>query len=240
MKAIILAAGFGSRLRPLTDENPKSLLRVGEMTIMDRMLKNIEACGINDVVIVTGYMREKIVQFIADHYSHLTVNFIHNEDYETTNTAYSLLLTREATSGDDFVKFDADVVFEQEILKKLLAAGADNYLCVDKNINLAAEEVKVKVGDDGKIVKASKNVAPADAVGESIGIEKISRSTSAKLFDALEKLLVNPENRQEYYEAAYEMLIEAGSPFYPVDITGSRWVEIDTHEDYQQANQLFN
>ena len=185
LKAIILAAGVGSRIRPLTDNCPKSLLKVGDYTILQMMVSHLKASGINDIVIVLGYLQQQIKDYIATHFPDVNVEFVINEHYEVTNTGYSLMLTEPFVENCDFIKFDADVVFEQAILNKLIASKYNNVLCIDKDINLDAEEIKVIIDEQGKVLKASKEVAPKDAIGESIGIEKISNETAKLLFSEL-------------------------------------------------------
>jgi choline kinase len=150
------------------------------------------------------------------------------------------MLTKDLIQDSTFIKFDADVVFDKEILKKLIECEYDNCLCVDKNINLDAEEIKVIVKDNNRVIKASKTVNPKDAVGESIGIEKISGETAKLLFAELEIMMEDEQNHQEYYEGAYERLMEDHVPFYALEISGLRWVEIDTQEDFITAGQIFS
>ena len=240
MKAIILAAGMGSRIRPLTDNCPKSLLKIGGVTILERMLTNIQAAGINDVIFVLGYLKEQIEAFVKRSFPELNAEFIINDRYKETNTGYSLMLAEEFVKGSAFVKFDADVVFEKEILENLLASNASNALCIDREIQLDAEEIKVVVDKDNRVMRASKTVAPSDAIGESIGIEKICPDTAKRLFSELRSMMANPENLQEYYEAAYERLMEKDVSFYALDITGLKWFEIDTQEDFSAAEKRFS
>lgn len=240
MKAIILAAGVGSRIRPLTDNCPKSLLKVDGKTILEMMISHIQDCGINEVIFVLGYLKEQIIEYVKINFPDLNAHFIVNERYEDTNTGYSLMLTKHLVGDSAFIKFDADVVFDKEILNQLIASKHENCLCIDTNIHLDAEEIKVTVKDDNRVIKASKTVAPKDAVGESIGIEKISGETAKNLFAVLEKMMDAKQNHQEYYEAAYEQLIENSVPFYALDITGLRWVEIDTHADFAMAKKIFD
>lgn len=237
-KAIILAAGVGSRIRPLTDDCPKCLLKVAGMPILERMIRNVEACGISEFVIVLGYLENQIKEFVHAQFPHLAVTFISNHRYAETNTGYSLLLTKAATEGLGFVKFDADVVFDAEILRRLIAANSDNALCIDRNIQLEAEEVKVVLDDQLRVLQASKTADPKTAMGESIGIEKISAETAALLFEELAAMMVGTGHLQDYYEAAYERLIAKGVAFHAIDITGLSWVEIDTHADFNAANQI--
>lgn len=240
IKAIILAAGVGSRIRPLTDNCPKSLLKVGGKTILEMMISHIRKCGITEVVFVLGYLEDHIKDFVNSNFPDLTVHFITNEQYEVTNTGYSLMLTEEFVKDSTFIKFDADVVFDIEILKNLIASEHETCLCVDKNINLDAEEIKIIVDENNHVIKASKTVNPADAVGESIGIEKISRDTAKLLFAELKEMMKDKAHHQEYYEAGYERLIEKNVVFNVLDITGLKWTEIDTVEDFATAERIFN
>ncbi len=150
------------------------------------------------------------------------------------------MLTKDLIGNSGFVKFDADVLFDKGILKKLIECEYANCLCIDKNINLDAEEIKVIIDGQNRVIKTSKTVNPKDAVGESIGIEKIDSETAKLLFTELEIMMEDRQNHQEYYEGAYERLIEKNVPFYALDISGLKWVEIDTKEDFVRAVEIFN
>ena len=239
MKAIILAAGVGSRIRPLTDNCPKSLLKIGGSTILERMISHIQGCGINEIVFVLGYLQGQIRDYVATRFPELDAHFVVNDRYAETNTGYSLMLASDLIGDSAFVKFDADVVFDREILRRLLECDHDTCLCIDKNIDLDAEEIKVIIEGRNRVVRASKTVDPEEAAGESIGIEKISAGTARLLFAELEKMMAETHYHQEYYEAAYERLIEKDVPFYALDITGLRWTEIDTREDFARAEEMF-
>ncbi|MBI9060324.1 MAG: phosphocholine cytidylyltransferase family protein [Labilibaculum sp.] len=181
MKAIILAAGVGSRIRPFTDNCPKSLLKVGENTILEMMISRILDCDINEIIIVDGYLKEQIKNYVKTKFPDLNVSFATNDKYAETNTGYSLLLAKDFIQDSGFIKFDADVVFDKEILRKLIECEHESFLCIDKNIDLDAEEIKVIIDNQNRILKANKIVNPKDAVGESIGIEKIGKNTAKLL-----------------------------------------------------------
>lgn len=240
MKAIILAAGIGSRIKPLTDNTPKSLLKIGRKSILERMITNIQNAGIMDILIVTGYLENQIKDFVAKQFTHLNIKFIRNDKYASTNTGYSLMLAKNFVNGDDFVKFDADVVFEKEVLARLINEPYFTCLSIDKNIHLEKEEVKVICDEDNKVLKVGKKLDPQLSKGESIGIEKISKKAGKLLFDILTNLMKNEKNYNEYYDDSYTTLVEKGIPFHAVDITGLKWVEIDTHEDFRRATDLFD
>jgi|TARA_B100001971_G_scaffold22108_1_gene17220 choline kinase len=240
MKAIILAAGVGSRIKPLTDNCPKSLLKVGDNTILEMMISHIQDCGINEIIFVVGYLKEQIKDYVKTKFPDLNVSFVTNDKYTETNTGYSLMLVKDFIQDSGFIKIDADVVFDKEILKKLIECEHESCLCIDKNIDLDAEEIKVIIDNQNRILKANKTVNPKDAVGESIGIEKISKETAKLLFKELELMMQDKKNNQEYYEGAYEKLIEKNVPFYALDISGLKWVEIDTREDFDLGIKIFS
>lgn len=239
MKAIILAAGIGSRLHPLTNATHKSLLPIGDKSILERMIKSILAININSIVVVTGHFENQVKDFVKRTFPLLRVQFVRNEKFLTTNTGYSLMLTQPFVSDDDFVKFDADVVFEKAVLEKLLLSPHKNALCIDTNIHLEKEEVKVITSAKQKVLEVGKKVDPRRAHGESIGIEKISKNAAKVLFSELKRLMSDRKNWQEYYDDSYTTLVKQGIPFHAVDITGLKWVEIDSHEDFHRAQKLF-
>ena len=239
MKAIILAAGVGSRIRPLTNNSPKSLLKVGGNTILEMMISHIQDCGISEVVFVLGYLQKQIKNFVKIKFPDLNSHFVTNDEYAKTNTGFSLMLAKDLIKDSAFVKFDADVVFDKEILENLIECEYENCLCIDKKINLGAEEIKVIIDDKNRVLSASKTVNYKDAVGESIGIEKINSETANLLFAELKIMMKDRQNYQEYYEGAYERLIKRNVPFYALDISGLKWAEIDTKDDLITAENMF-
>jgi len=240
MKAVILAAGIGSRIRSMTNNSPKSLLKVGDYTILEMMLSHIQDCGINEVIFVLGYLQEQIKEYVKNKFPNLNAYFIINNKYAETNTAFSLMLAKDLIKGSNFLKFDADVVFDKRILENLIACEHENCLCIDKDIDLNAEAIKVIIDDQNKVLKASKTVNSKNAVGESIGIEKIGAIAAKLLFSELEIMMTDRKNYQEYYERAYEILIQKNVFFYALDISGLQWGEIDTKEDLIAAKKIFN
>jgi choline kinase len=239
MKAIILAAGIGSRISPLTKNKPKPLLEVCGKTIFERMVNNILSCGINEIVVITGYLENQIINFSKLKFPTVKFTFIRNDNYLDTNTAYSLLLAKKAVSSVDFLKFDGDVVFEFEIIKRLVNHSSRTCLCIDKNIDVAEEEVKVITDSKGNVIEVGKSLDPKKANGESIGIEKISNDAAKILFDDLERLMNDPQNYKKYYDDSYTTLVKKGVGMKAIDITGLKWIEIDTHADYEKAQKLF-
>ena len=125
----------------MTDNYPKCLLKVGDYTILEMMISHIQNCGINEVVFVLGYLQEQIKDYVKTKFPDLDAYFVTNDKHAETNTGFSLMLAKDLINGATFVKFDADVVFDEQILKKLIECEYANCLCIDKNINLDAEEI---------------------------------------------------------------------------------------------------
>ncbi len=238
MKAIILAAGIGSRIRSLTNNCPKSLLKINDKTILEMMISNIQNCHINEIIFVIGYLENQIKEYVKKSFPDIKAYFVTNKKYTETNTGFSLLLAKDFVKNSDFIKFDADVIFDKEILIKLIECTYENALCIDKNEHLGAEEVKVLIDDKNRILQASKMVDPKKAIGESIGIEKIGKNMGKLLFQELESMMKDKKNHQKYYEEAYEQLIKKGESFHGLDITGLKWIEIDTQEDFSLAKNV--
>lgn len=237
MKAVILAAGMASRLRPLTDTTPKCLLQIGERCLLQRAIDALLQCGIDRLVIVTGYRGNQIVDFVTSRYPSLNVTFIENKDYATTNNIYSLWLTRRYVDGEDALLLDSDIVFDPQIVARLLACGCSDALALNAH-QLGEEEIKVIADAGGRVMEISKVCSIDDAIGESIGIEKMSSSYTRALFAELHKMIEDEGLVNIFYERAFERLIPQGHTFHALDTTDLFSAELDTVDDFEQARRL--
>ena len=173
MKAIILAAGMASRLRPLTLTTPKSLLKVGERSLLQRSMDALIANGVKEFCVVTGYLHEMIEDFVRKQYADsIKITFIYNKVYETTNNIYSLWLARPFAEGQEVLLLDSDLLYDPLIVTRVLASDAPNVLTLIRH-ELGEEEMKVVTDERGSIKEISKTCNPANAAGESLGIEKM-------------------------------------------------------------------
>ena len=191
-------------------------------------------------VLVLGHEADEIKKFVNKTFRGIRVTYVINDRYRETNTGYSLMLAAKAIGTAEFVKFDADVVFDVKILRQLLDSDHANVLCIDRNIALEDEEVKVIANDQMQVLEVGKSVDPKRALGESIGVEKISAGTGALLFAELSEMMESRGNLQAYYEAAYAQLVDKGTQFHALDISGLDWTEIDTAKDFAAANAMFS
>lgn len=235
MIAVILAAGMARRLRPLTDDRPKCLLTVGRRTLLERTVSALVDRGIREMAVVTGYRGEMIRDFLAAHYPDVSFHFIDNPDYDTTNNIYSLWLARPVADGRDFLLLDSDILFDPCLIDRVME-GEGSVLAVNRH-ELGEEEMKVVVDGD-RIVEISKTCLPEKALGESVGIEKISASYSTALFRELEVMMEKEGLVDIFYERAFERLIAQGHAFQVADTTDVFSIELDTVEDFNQAREL--
>lgn len=234
MKAIILAAGIASRLRPLTENTPKCLLEIGGKCLLERAIGALEGNGIRDILIVTGYLQEQIIAFVGKKFPELTVEFIYNEKYASTNNIYSLWLTKEKVGTEDVLLLDSDILFDPDLLKTLLQFPDPDCLALSVH-PLGEEEIKVIPDAANRVKEISKTCSITQAIGESIGIEKMSADYMTALYTELDRMILGEGLSGIFYEAAFERLIAKGKTFGIVPTEGLFSMELDTVEDFHNA-----
>lgn len=247
MKAIIVAAGPGSRLMPITNEKPKCLLDVGGKTILERALGALRENGVEDIVVVKGYKSHLI--------NYPDVTYSHNPEFRKNNILRSLFYA-EDEMNDDFIFSYSDIVYSREIVARLIGSEADVALIVDVNWiqtyegrdqHPISEAELVKV-ENGKVVKIGKEVVkPEEAHGEFIGLAKFTKSGAETMKAAYRRVsedhCASPFQNAASLDKAYmtdmlQELVDDGLLVQSVDIEGG-WVEIDTPQDLERARGMF-
>jgi choline kinase len=240
---LVLAAGAGRRLRPDTDHLPKTLLPVaGEATILDIALRNLGSAGLTDVVVVVGYAASAIADRVPDleRRHGVALELVHNDRAEEWNNAYSLWLAREHF-GRGVLMVNGDTVHPPSVEQKVLAArrpdlAADLILAVDTVKKLADEEMKVVTDERGLLARITKQMDPADAHGEYIGVSLIESRAAIALADALETTWRRDPNL--YYEDGFQVLADRGGSVALEPIGEVEWVEVDDHRDLRRAREI--
>jgi len=247
MKAIIVAAGPGSRLMPITNEKPKCLLDVGGKTILERALEALGENGVEDIVVVKGYKSHLI--------NYPDVTYCHNPEFRKNNILRSLFYA-EDEMNDDFIFSYSDILYSREIVARLIGSEADVALIVDVNWiqtyegrdqHPISEAELVKV-ENGKVVKIGKEVVkPEEAHGEFIGLAKFTKSGAETMKAAYRRVsedhCASPFQNAASLDKAYmtdmlQELVDDGLLVQSVDIEGG-WVEIDTPQDLERARGMF-
>ena len=217
MIGVILAAGMAKRLRPLTDTKPKCLLEVGKRTLLERTVDAMRQAGIQEFLVVTGYRGEMIREFLTIHYPLSTIHYLDNIDYEHNNNIYSLWMACQKVRGCDFLLMDSDILCDPAAVVRI-AQEQTSALAVNRH-ELGEEEMKVVVDADSRITEISKTCRPEDAMGESVGIEKITADYSEALARELDQMILQEGLIDIFYERAFERLIPQGHTFKVVDTT---------------------
>ena len=248
MIGVILAAGMAKRLRPLTDTKPKCLLKVGERTLLERTIDAMRQAGIQEFLVVTGYRGEMIREFLEGYSSRTSrtsqpslpsqpsFTFLDNTDYEHNNNIYSLWMACQKVRGCDFLLMDSDILCDPAAVVRI-AQEPVSALAVNRH-ELGEEEMKVIVDADSRITEISKTCSPEAAMGESVGIEKISADYSEALARELDQMILQEGLIDIFYERAFERLIPQGHTFKVVDTTHYFSYELDTSEDFKRAQEL--
>lgn len=220
MKAVILAAGIGSRLG---NPKPKPLTRLsnGER-IMERQTQYLQnIVSEDDILVVVGFKKD----LIMEEFPNLT--FVFNNLYDRTNTSKSLLRALKKARDEDVIWLNGDVVFDSKALERV-AQSETSCMAVNTS-SVGEEEVKYTVSQDGAIREVSKTVE--NALGESVGINKILAKDIPLFIDMLERC-----GQDDYFERGIEFGIEEGLKIYPVDVSDILCIEIDFTEDLEKAN----
>ena len=236
MIGVILAAGMAKRLRPLTNDKPKCLLKVGERTLLERTVEAMRQTGITEFVVVTGYCADQIRDFLTAHYPQTIFHFLHNIDYEHNNNIYSLWMSGQVVRRREFLLMDSDILCDPAAVGRI-ACEQEPALAVNRH-ELGEEEMKVVVDADCRITEISKTCRPEDAMGESVGIEHVTPEYSEALFHELDLMIEHEGLIDIFYERAFERLIPQGHTFRVVDTTTYFSYELDTPEDFQRAQEL--
>jgi choline kinase len=247
MIGLVLAAGAGKRLQPWTDSLPKTLVPVdGERSILDVALANLKHVGLDRVVVVVGYAAERVSERVADleRRHGVRVELVFNPKAEEWNNAYSLWCAREVMS-EGALLVNGDTVHPAAVEERLLehrkehrkaAPREEVVIAVDQAKPLGAEEMKIHVSEDGLLERINKDIDPAGADGEYIGLTLIEPEAAAPLADALEATWRRDPSL--YYEDGFQEFADRGGRIGIAPIGELEWVEVDDHADLERAREV--
>ncbi len=245
MKAIILAAGFGNRMRPLTDSLHKTMLTVAGKTIIGRIIEGLLDNGITDMAVVTGYRAGELTGYLTSEFKNVNFTFVHNEKYRETNNIYSMALAFESLVIDsDIILIESDLIYRPEIIARLIRSPNDNVALVDK----------YRQGMDGTVVAVKEgritDVIPPHLQPENfdfsdkyktLNIYKFSREFCETSFKKLLVYYANVIDRNIYYELILGILIYMQKEIIHAEVVeGEKWSEVDDPNDLQVAEFTFN
>ncbi|MBI4122949.1 MAG: NTP transferase domain-containing protein [Parcubacteria group bacterium] len=233
MKAVILASGVGSRLRPFTDENPKTLVRVCGKELLSRIVDTLLEYHITDIVFTTGHLEDMLKKFMAANYPSLSPAYVRNPDYENTNYIYSMWLARDAMAGDDILLFHSDVLFEPHLLGRLLDQKVSGVLVHKTEVSAKDFNARIK---DGLITEIDVRLT-GDGLRFLAPLYKLRQEDFVSWMEAIGQF-VKEGRTKEYAEHAFNEM----SPQFPLSPVyfqkNELCMEVDDFDDLQKGAEI--
>ena len=243
MQGLILAAGMGSRLRKLTQNNTKGMVEVNGISLMERMARQIEKSGCQKLIVVTGYEGQKLQNHINQLNLSIEVEYVHNDIYDKTNNIYSLYLAKEVMSQDDTILLESDLIFDDHVLTNLMNDPRSTLSLVDQ-YQPWMDGTCVKLNDHDEIIDfiPGKEFKFSDAnhYFKTVNIYKFSKQFSSDVyFPALEKYM-QQYGRNQYYEAVLSLVLKNDpTAILAKRVESEKWYEIDDQQDLDIASSMF-
>uniref|UniRef100_A0A7C6A9N0 Phosphocholine cytidylyltransferase family protein n=1 Tax=candidate division WOR-3 bacterium TaxID=2052148 RepID=A0A7C6A9N0_UNCW3 len=234
-KVIILAAGIGQRLYPLTKSIPKCLLKVGGESILAKTLYSLEQAGISEVLLIAGHCAEALKSHIKS-YKSISFKLLFNPFYAQYNNSYSLWLAGKHLC-DGFILFNSDVIASSDLIHRVVNSQSTDFMVVDDRKVYEKEAMKVK-REGKRIIAISKDLQPKDYDGEYIGIAKFSPEVGKQLYGELCHLAALNDGFSKFYEAAIDRLL-ARFPIAKFSTDSEPWIEIDDFTDLARAKKMY-
>lgn len=227
-KALILAAGLGSRLKHRTVALPKALVPVHGAPILTHQLRALAANGIDRVGIVLGHAGERIIEFVNREHPELAVEYFWNRDYQDSNSSYSFWQARDWVRREPYVHINCDIIFSPDLLTDLIRAPYGSAIAIRRDIPLGDQMENVATRD-GRIAKMSiKHFA--DAEGKAYGLAKIAPAEVALMLTEME-IHLQRGNRNENCYGLIRQVIDGGAVFAAIDASGRTLYEVNTLVD---------
>lgn len=243
MQAVILAAGMGKRLKELTQNNTKCMVKVNGVTLIERMLRQIERQHLSRIVIVTGYEGKKLIDYISTLEINTPIVYVNNPIYDKTNNIYSLALAKDWLCKEDTLLFESDLIFDDAVIETLLDDSRDTLALVDK----------YEAWMDGTCVKLDENDGIEEFVPgkrfkfeemnnyyKTVNIYKFSKNFSQTLYVPFLEAYQTALGENEYYEQVLRIITMLDTPVIQAKrLNGQIWYEIDDIQDLDIAESMF-
>ena len=233
---IILAAGQGKRLLPLTKALPKTMLKVGGIPIINHILNSINLNLINEILIAVGYNKKIVMNYLKNDFKGIPIKYVDNPQHAETNSLYSLWLARNFLK-EKIAIINADTLFHKKILENLINSRYEAALAIDDTIPMPLPDEAMKATiKNKKISDVSKTILPEKTNGDAIGIYKFSGKSLKVLINELDNLVSNSETKQLFTYAVRNILNKVD--IFSVSTEGRSWIEIDDQNDLNMAQSL--
>ena len=243
MQSIILAAGMGSRLGALTAENTKCMVKVNEVTLIERLLSQLEDLKLSRIVIVTGYKGKKLQDYIKTLGIKTEIVFVDNPIYDKTNNIYSLYLARNYLLSEDTMLFESDIIFDDKIIKSLYADKRET-LAVVAQYESWMDGTVVRLSDDDEILDVIPgkdfDYSQKEHYFKTVNVYKFSKTYSTQFYVPFLEAYIHAVGNNVYYENVLRILTMLDNTgIHAMRLNGEKWYEIDDIQDLEIASSLF-
>lgn len=243
MQAVILAAGMGKRLKELTTNNAKCMVQVNGTTLIERTLRILDKKNLSKIVIVVGYKKEQLIDFINGLHIKTPIIFVENREYDRTNNIYSLLLTKDYLIRENTLLFESDIIFEEQVVDELLNDNRETLALVDKFASwMDGTCLEIDENDSiidfipGKYLKFDEK----DNYYKTVNIYKFSKKFSANVYIPFLEAYFKAMGVNEYYESVIKLIVMLENcDIKAKRLTGQKWYEIDDIQDLDIASAVF-
>ena len=236
MKAVILSAGQGRRLLPLTADRPKCILPIMGQTLIEWQIDELAKCGIDQVIVVLGYRAYKVEEILRSRYGSSRVRTVYNEAYAVSDNLVSCWTVHDEMD-EEFILLNGDTLFEAAVLQRLLGTN-DHPVTVVINQKSCYDADDMKVELEGcRLIKIGKDLVPEQVHGESIGMIMFRDEGPMLFHDAIEKALRDPAAQKKWYLSVIDDLARK-FPVWTCSINDLKWCEVDYKADIKQAEEV--
>ncbi|MGB5748991.1 MAG: phosphocholine cytidylyltransferase family protein [Desulfobacterales bacterium] len=238
LQAVILAAGKGTRLQAKTDDRPKAMIEIEGKPLLEYSLDALIENGITDVILVIGFRHETITRRFGTDYRSLKIHYVLNDNYAGSGSMYSLSLVKDLIE-DEILLMESDLLYESRAISLLLDGGHANAILV-AGLSGSGDEVYICANDKQEITELGKNIPASskkNAIGELAGISKFQRKFLQIVFSNAQEDFLNGNINYHYEECVFRTSQQT-IPVHAVPGKDLAWIEIDTAEDLQNAQEL--
>jgi choline kinase len=235
MKAVILAAGMGTRLGEHAQGNPKCLLDIDGSNLLERSLTNLSDGGIKDVVIIVGFRGELIKALIGESYAGMQVTYVTNADYQTTGNMFSLAAAKHLLDTDTMI-VEADLIYQGDAISRLINAKENDVILVGRLLH-HGDDIFIRANEHGQVIDlGGKMSKKEEAIGALLGISKFSPAFMEKLFNQASSDFSEGRNHFHYEETVLKTS-RSGHPIYALVCHDIHWTEVDNEADLKRARE---
>lgn len=238
MKAVILAAGMGKRLRPMTETLPKGLIEIEGKSLLEYSFTALEENDIKEVIIVVGFFAEAIKEKFGERYKGVKIIYVLNQEYSKTGSMYSFSKGKDAIGNNNIILLESDLLYDPKAIKMVLSSKFTDLILVS-DLSDSGDEVYIYVDDNQRIIELGKNIVDKNkkkAIGELVGISRYSKAFLSKLFKKAKENYEKGELNYHYEECVFAAS-QLGSPVYAVLCKDLAWIEIDNENDLRRAKE---